>query len=487
MRTGAEFLEGIKKRNYNIYHLGKKIENPTEYPMLKWPLKVVARIHDLALDPKHSDLLTATSPITGDKVNRFLHVFGSIDDLLIRQKKMRFLITHLGSCCLMCPGLGGVNALYSTTYDMDKELGTNYHQRFMDYIKYVQENDLFLAGAMMDVKGNRSQNAFEQADPDMYLHIVEERDDGIVVRGAKAHQTGPMIADEVVIMPCDIMRDPKARDYAVSFAIPADTKGLTYIMQQNLADALTDSAEGTDGMDLGNVRYGCQFGATALMVFDDVFVPKERIFMQGEYKYTSHLITRMGTLARMWQTGCRPGIFDLITGATKLIAEYNGVAKAPHVIDKLTEMSFLTETVWGLALACASFGKPVSNGAYLPDPLLTNVAKLQSTRNYYELVKIAIDLCGGLIVSVPSEKDCKNPETGKWIDKYFRGVADVPTEHRLRVVRFIQSLTGGPVAAALHHSGGPMQNQKIVIYRETDFNKKTKRVKVLAGIEEEEF
>ncbi|MBU3931414.1 MAG: 4-hydroxybutyryl-CoA dehydratase, partial [Proteobacteria bacterium] len=222
MRTGAEFLEGIKKRNYNIYHLGKKIENPTEYPMLKWPLKVVARIHDLALDPKHSDLLTATSPITGDKVNRFLHVFGSIDDLLIRQKKMRFLITHLGSCCLMCPGLGGVNALYSTTYDMDKELGTNYHQRFMDYVKYVQENDLFLAGAMMDVKGNRSLNAFEQADPDMYLRIVEERDDGIVVRGAKAHQTGPMIADEVVVMPCDIMRDPKAKDYAVSFAIPAD-------------------------------------------------------------------------------------------------------------------------------------------------------------------------------------------------------------------------------------------------------------------------
>lgn len=487
MRTGAEFLEGIKKRSHNIYHLGKKVENPTDYPILKWPLKVIARIHDLALNPKYSDLLTATSPITGEKVNRFLHVFGSIDDLVMRQKKMRFLISHLGSCTLMCPGLGGVNALYSTTYDMDQEIGTDYHQRFKEYLKHVQANDLFLAGAMMDVKGNRNLNAYEQADPDLYLHIVEERSDGIVVRGAKAHQTGPMIADEVVVMPCDIMRSEKARNYAVSFSIPADTKGLTYIMQYNLADAMTDAAEGTAGMDLGNVRYGCQYGATALMVFDNVFVPKERIFMQGEWEYTRHLVTRMGTMARMWQCGCRPGIFDLITGATKLIAEYNGVARAPHVIDKLTEMSYLTETVWGLALASASFGKATPSGAYLPEPLLTNVAKLQSTRAYYELVKIAIDVCGGLVVSVPSEKDYKHPEVGKWIEKYLKGVADVPTEHRMRAVRFIQSLTGSPVSAALHHSGGPMQNQKIVIYRETDFDEKVKRVKILAGIEEEEF
>lgn len=486
MRTGAQYLESVTKLKPKLYHLGRKVEDMINYPSLKWPIKTIARVYDWSLDPRYQDILTTVSPQTGEKIDRFLHVFNSMEDLLSRQKQMRFLQTHLGSCAVKCTQLGGINALFSTTYDIDQKLETKYHQKFLDYLKYMHQEDLFAVGAMMDAKGDRSKPPGAQPDPDMYLHIVEERKNGIVVRGAKAHQTGPMFANEVMCFPCDVMRDEKERNYAVAFAIPSDTKGITYILQQNLADAMTCAAAcAPEQLDLGNACYGCQYGATALMVFDDVFVPKDRVFMQGEWEFTRALVSRMGTMARLWQTGCRPGIFDLLTGATKLMAEYNGIANSPHVIDKLTEMSYLTETVWGLALGAAVNGKPTPSGSYLPDPLLTNCAKLQSTRAFYELVKMAIDITGGIIVSAPSEMDMRNPETKKWIDKYLKGVAEVPAEHRLRIVRFIQALVGGPVAGALHHSGGPMQNQKIIIYRETNFEEKKKRVKILAGLERE--
>ncbi len=479
MRTGKEYLEALKRRKPVVYHLGKKIENLLEHPILKYDINVNATAHDLSFDQECQDVLTANSSLTGERVNRYLNVFGSREDLALRQKQARLLLHRTGSCTMKCPGLGGVNAIYSTTFEMDKKLGTSYHQRFLKFLKEAQEKDWFLAGCMMDPKGDRSLRPYQQADPDMYLRIVEKKKDGIVVRGAKVHTTGPMIADELVVLPCEAMKDDREKPYAVSFAIPVDTRGITYIMQHNLADGFAMNA---DENDLGNWKFASHFGATTLTIFDDVFIPEERIFMQGELEFTGMLVSRMGTMARMWQCGCRPGIFDMVIGATKLIAEYNGIASSAHVIDKLTEMSYLSETVWGLALGAASTGKPTSSGAFLPDGLLTNIAKLQSTRAYYEIVKMAIDIAGGLIVTLPSFKDQKNPDTGHYIDKYLKGVDQVSASDRMRVLRFLQGFVGGPVAGALHHSGGPMQNQKIVIYRETDFEEKKKRVKELAGI-----
>lgn len=484
MRTGAEYKESLRKMKPVVYYRGEKIDNLVEHPLIRWSVNTIAQIYDWNRDPRFADILTTTSPLTGDRINRFMHVFGSINDLMARQRQIRFLEEKLGSCTLMCTMLGGINSLYSTTYDIDQKCGTSYHQRFREWLSHIHKEDLFTPMAMMDAKGNRSLSAGKQVDPDLYLRIVEERENGVVVRGAKAHQTAPMIAEECLVTPCDVMRDKTERNYAIAFAIPADTKGITYIYQHNLADAFTVTA---DKMDLGNVKYGCQFGTTALMVFDNVFVPKERIFMQGEWEFTNQLVRRTGTMARLWQVGCRPAIFSLLTGATRLIAEYNGVANSPHIRNKLTDMSYLTETVWGLSLAAAACGEPMPSGAYLPNSLLTNIAKLQSTNSWYELEKLAIDICGGLVVSVPSEKDFRNPETKEYLEKYLKGVAEVPTEHRMRIVRFIQSFVGGPVSGALHHSGGPMENQKIVIHRETDFEQKKKAVKILAGIEDGEL
>ena len=342
LKSGAEYIERLRKMKPIVYYRGEKVDDVTRHPLIKWAVDVIAQIYDWTLDSKFDGILTATSPLTGDRIDRYMHVFGSIDDLMARQRQIRLLMRKCGTCTLKCTGLGGVNALYSTTYDIDQKCGTDYHQRFKEWLTHLHREGLWATGCMMDAKGDRHLPASEQADPDMYLRIVEERPNGVVVRGCKAHQTAPFIADEVVIMPCDVMRSEKDKPYAIAFALPADEKGISYIHQYNLSDAFILDA---DRMDLGNAKYGCQFGTTALMVFDDVFVPKERIFMQGEWEFTRHLVSRMGTMARLWQTGCRPGIFDLLIGGARLIAQCNGVLNTAHIRDKLTEMSYLAETV----------------------------------------------------------------------------------------------------------------------------------------------
>lgn len=483
LRTGAEYRKSLKKMSPVVYYRGEKVDDVTTHPLIKYAVDVIAQIYDWTLDKRYDGVLTTISPLTGDRIDRFMHVFGSIDDLTARQRQIRLLMRKMGTCTLKCTGLGGVNALYSTTYDIDKKCGTDYHKRFKEWLSHLHKEGLWATGCMMDAKGDRHLPASEQADPDMYLRVVKEMPDGVVVRGCKAHQTAPFIADEVVIMPCDVMRSEQDKPYAIAFTLPANAQGIKYIHQYNLSDAYILDA---DRMDLGNARYGCQFGTAALMIFDDVFVPKERIFMHGEWEFTRQLVSRMGTMARLWQTGCRPGIFDLLTGGARLIAQANGVLNTAHIRDKLTEMSYLTETVWGLALGAASCSTPTPSGAYLPNPLLTNIAKLQSTRAWYELIKTAVDISGGLVTTVPSEKDLRHPEMGKFVEKYLRGAAEIPAEQRMRVAKFIQALALSPVSAALHHSGGPMENQKIIIGRETDWEAKEKAVKLLTEIEDGE-
>lgn len=482
MRTGAQYIEGLRKKKHVVWNLGKRLDNVVDYPVLRPMFDTIAATFDLALVPENEELLTATSHLTGERVNRFAHIFMSVDDLLKRQQEIRFVQGMMGSCVARCGTLGAINTLYGITYETDQKHGTNYHPRALEYLKHVEKEDLILSIPMMDNRGDRSKRPAEQADPDMFLRVVEERPNGIVVRGAKALQFG-FGGDECVIFPCAPMREDE-KQYAVIAAVEADAKGISYILDHGPTNAM--NMTGTP-MDCGNALFHGGFSPTALQIFDDVFIPKERVFMQGEWDMTQETVRRFGLMARMWQTGCRSGSMDLLTGAAALIAEYNGIARSPHVVDKLTQMVILTETVWGLALAGALTGKPTPSGQYLPDQLLINAGKYQAIQGYWELCKLASDLTGGIIVGVPAEADIRNPETGKWIDKFMRGVNDVPTEHRLRAVRLVQWLAQTTNIAGLHFSGGPMQNQKLVIYRVSDWEEKKRRAKVCCGIEKPDW
>lgn len=480
MKTGAEYIESLRKLHLNLYMFGEKIESPVDHPIIIPSMNAVAVTYDLAQDPLYEDLMTATSHITGKKINRFTHIFQSTDDLVKKVKRQRMLGQKTACCFQRCVGQDALNAVYSTAFEVDKKYGTNYHENLIKFLLYVQEEDLVVDGAMTDVKGDRALSPSKQVDPDMYLRVVERRSDGIVVNGCKAHQTGIANSHEILCMPTIAMGEDD-KDYALSFAIEADAAGITIIYGRQSCD--TRKLEGST-MDVGNSEFG---GHEALVVFDHVFVPNERIFLNGETEFCGTLVERFSGHHRP-SYACKVGVGDVLIGAAALVADYNGVPKASHIKDKLIEMTHLNETLYSSALACSYEGTPTPSGAHLIDLMLANVCKQNVTRFPYEMSRLAEDIAGGQMVTQPSEKDFQSPEVGPYIEKYLRGVNNVPTESRMRIMRLIENLTLGTGAVgyrteSMHGAGSP-QAQRIMIARLANLEHKKDLAKHIAKIKD---
>jgi len=478
MKTGEEYIESLRELKPVVYFRGERIENLVDHPAFRPHINAAAATYDMAHDPQFEDLVSATSHLTGEKINRFTHIHHSPEDLVKKVRMLRAIGQQTGTCFQRCVGHDALNALYGVTYEIDQQRGTDYHQRLVEYLKYVQANDLMCTGAMTDPKGDRSLPPHKQADPDLYLHVVEKRGDGIVVRGAKAHQTGAVNSHEIIVMPT-IALGPEDEDYAVSFAIPSDSEGLLYIFGRQTNDLR--KLEG--GIDQGNVRYGV-VGGEALVVFEDVFVPWERVFMCGEHEFAGLLVERFASYHRQNYGGCKTGVADVLIGATLALAEYHGVARASHIRDKITEMIHLTETLYCCSIACSAQGSKTASGACFVDPLLANTTKLNVTRFMYEICRLAQDIAGGFIATMPSEKDLRDPEVGKYVEKYLKAAADVPAEHRIRIGRLIENMTGGTALVESMHGAGSPQAQKIMILRRANLEHKRKLALKLAGITE---
>ena len=482
LKTGNEYIESIRKMKMNIYMFGEKIESAVDNPILRPSLNSVIMTYDLAQMPEHEELMTAISPETGEKINRFTHIHRSTDDLRKKVKMQRLLGQKTAACFQRCVGMDAFNAVYSTTYEIDKAYGTQYFENFKKFMLYCQSEDLVTDGAMTDPKGDRSKAPHAQADPDLFMHVVERREDGVVVCGAKAHQTGICNSHEVLVMPT-IAMGPDDKDYAISFAVPVDTEGITLIIGRQSCD--TRKLEGTT-MYVGNQEFG---GVEALVVFDHVFVPNDRIFMNGETEFAGMLVERFAGYHRQSYGGCKVGVGDVLIGATALAAEYNGAQKASHVKDKLIEMTHLNETLYSCGIACSSEGFRTESGNYLIDLLLANVCKQNVTRFPYEIARLAEDIAGGLMVTCPSEKDLRDPKIGPYVEKYFRGVSTVSTENRMRILRLIENLTLGTAAVgyrteSMHGAGSP-QAQRIMISRQGNLEHKKELAKAIAHVVEE--
>jgi 4-hydroxybutyryl-CoA dehydratase/vinylacetyl-CoA-Delta-isomerase len=484
MLTREQYIDSLKKLNLNLYLLGEKVENPTEHPMIVPSMNSVAMTYELAQDPEYESLMTATSNLTGEKINRFTHIHQNTEDLVKKVKMQRLCGQKTASCFQRCVGMDAANALYSTTFECDKAHGTNYFNRFVDYWTMVQRKDLTVDGAMTDTKGDRGLSPSQQADPDLYLRIIEEREDGIVVRGAKAHQTGMVNSHEVIVMPTISLRE-EDRDYAVAFAVPSDTDGIIIIYGRQSCD--TRKLESGNDIDVGNPKFG---GHEALVIFDDVFVPNDRIFMRGEYAFAGMLVERFASYHRQSYGGCKVGVGDVLIGAAALAAEYNGVPRASHIRDKLIEMTHLNETLYCCGIACSNEGCPTKSGNYYVDGLLANVCKQNVTRMPYEIARLAEDIAGGLLVTMPAKQDFDNDMLQPYLDKYLKGIACVPTMDRVRILRLIENITLGTAAVgyrteSLHGAGSP-QAQRIMIQRQGNLEFKKSLAKKIACIDDQD-
>lgn len=479
--TKKEYVESLRKLNLKVYYMGKLIENPVDHPMIRPSMNSVAKTYELAEDPQYQDIMTVYSPLVGKRINRFCHLHQSTEDLVNKVKMQRLMGQKTGACFQRCVGMDAFNAIFSTTYEIDKALGTEYHKRFTEYMKYVQENDLTVDGAMTDPKGDRGLSPSKQDDPDMYMHVVEVREDGIVVRGAKAHQTGAVNSHEHLIMPTVAMKE-EDKDYAISFAVPSDAPGVFMIYGRQSCDT-RKLEEGAD-MDLGNSQYG---GHEALVVFDNVFVPKERVFMCREYQFAGMMVERFAGYHRQSYGGCKVGVGDVLIGASALAAEYNGVPKASHIKDKLIEMMHLNETLYACGIACSSEGQKMPAGNYQINLLLANVCKQNVTRLPYEIDRLAEDIAGGLMVTMPSEQDFKDEKIGPFVKKYLQGATGTSTENRMRVLRLIENLTLGTAAVgyrteSMHGAGSP-QAQRIMISRQGNLEEKKQLARAIAKVD----
>ena len=479
MKTGQQYEDSLRELNFKVYVQGELVKNPVDHPIIRPSMNSVKMTYELAHDPQYEDLMTATSHLNGEKVNRFCHLHQSAEDLVKKVKMQRLLGQKTAACFQRCVGMDAINAVDSTTFEMDKKLGTNYHQRFIQFLGKMQEQDWTVDGAMTDPKGDRSLPPSKQADPDLFLHVVEKREDGIVVRGAKAHQTGAINSHMILVMPTISMGKDDA-DYAVSFVAPADAEGILYIYGRQSCD--TRKLEGGN-IDVGNKQFG---GHEALMVFDDVFIPWDNVFMCGETEFSGMLVERFAGYHRQSYGGCKVGVGDVLIGATALAADYNGAAKASHVKDKLIEMIHLNETLYACGIACSAEGGKTASGTYLIDLMLANVCKQNVTRFPYEIARLAEDIAGGMMVTMPSEQDLRHPEIGKIVEKYFQGVHGIPTEHRMRIMRLIENITLGTAAVgyrteSMHGAGSP-QAQRIMIARQGNLEQKKELAKAIAGI-----
>ena len=480
IRSADEYIESLRNRELKVFLFGERIEEPVDHPLIRPSINAVAETYRIAED--EPEIGSAQSSINGKRVNRFLHVTESAQDVVMQNRMQRRLGQRTGTCFQRCVGMDAVNALFSVTHDIDQQAGTRYHERFRAFVRRMQDENFVIGGAMTDAKGDRSKGPSEQADPDLFVRVVERRDGGVVIRGAKMHQTGCLNSHWLLVMPT-MRLTSKDADWAVACAVPVDHANITYIYGRQSCD--TRAMEG-GSVDTGNDAFG---GQEAMIVFDDVFVPDDHVFMNGEYAFAASLVERFTSYHRRSYV-CKTGLGDVIIGAAATIADYNGVANASHVRDKLVEMAHLNETIYGAGIAASHESQPTAAGNYQCDDMLANVCKHNVTRFPYELARLAQDLAGGLMVTLPSDKDFESEVTGPILRKYLKGRPGVSVDNRRRVLRLIENMTLGRNAVgylteSMHGAGSP-QAQRIQIARLMNLDEKKRLAKKLAGVEETE-
>jgi 4-hydroxybutyryl-CoA dehydratase/vinylacetyl-CoA-Delta-isomerase len=477
LKTAEQYYESLKDLHPTAYILGEKVENVHQHPLIKHMTAAVAKTYEMENDPEGKKFLVTKSDLTGEEVSRFVAFYKSPDDLLTKVRMLKFLTQRIGGCFMRCTGMDAINSVGIEAYNCDQKYGTNYWERLLNFTKKMQQEDLVVFSGVTDVKGDRSLRPSEQKDPDMYLRVVDKNKDGIVVRGAKIHQTGSLCSHWGLIVPTREMREAD-KDYAVCFALPNDTEGLIHVYGRG-----TLEARALQDCDLGNIEFS-KF--CPMIIFQDVFVPWEQVFLCGEYEFAGNMVRNFGNYHRHSHGGCKCGVGDVIIGAAAAAADYNGLPKVSHINNKLAEMLKVTEAIYGCSIAASIESTKTPSGIYAVDPVLSNTSKLYEGKELHEVIRMMIEIAGGMVADIPSAQDFENPEIGPLLTKYLKGVEGVSTENRVRLFRLIEKLAfeSRDIVSNIHGAGSP-ETHRMTILRNANIEAKKKLAKNLAGIKED--
>ncbi len=474
LRTKEQYFEKLFKMKPNVYIGGKKVTR--DDPRLRPGLNVLGVTFDLAQDPKWKGIATAFSPYINEEVNRWAHLPQNPHDLLQKQKLIRLAARRVGGCIQRCMGHDAINALAICTKEIDEAKGTDYYNRFIEYLKEYQRKDLVGTCAQTDSKGDRLKRPSEQKNPNHYMHIVEERKDGIVVSGFKMSTTQAAYADELLVIPTRALKeDDKA--FAVAFALPADWDGVKLITRPVWLREKDDK----------DAPPFCTYGVSdSVIVFDNVFVPKERVFMCGEWEFGRRLALLFADSHRHSYSGCKPAVSDILCGAAALAAEANNIEKVPHVKEKLTQYAGAAELAYAAGVAAAVYGQKTSSGVFFPDPIYSNVGRRLTGDLIYHEYNLLTEIAGGISVTLPFKEDFLSEETKKYLEEFIVRNPNLDADYSLKLWKFVENVGASPMTAwyeiAGVHGGGSPIMETIALSIEYDFETRKNLARYLAGI-----
>jgi 4-hydroxyphenylacetate 3-monooxygenase/4-hydroxybutyryl-CoA dehydratase/vinylacetyl-CoA-Delta-isomerase len=433
--------------------------------------------YDMARDPDHEELFTTVSQYTGEKINRFCNVSSSVDDLLKKQKMIRTGTRLSGFCIQRCMGTDTINALSVVTKDIDDAHGTEYYERFLEFAKTYQQKDQIGAAVQTDAKGDRSKRPHEQVDPDLHVRVVSQDKDGIVVRGAKEDITMASYCDELIVFPTRTLRKEE-KQWAVAFAVPADWDRVHIV---NRASAPRERKFLKAPLN----TYG---SSDAMVMFDDTFVPWDRVFMCGEHEFAGKMALTFASSHRHSYCGCKPAVEDVIMGLIALAAEYYGVEGKSHIREKLAHLAGIAELIYAAGIAAAVESTKSASGTQIPNTVFSNVGRRLAGENTYDSWGTVADVAGGFPVTMPFEEDYFHSEMGPLINKYTMRNPDVSAENMHRLQRtlsdYLSSSWAGVWQVADVHGGGSPVMETIAIMSNYDFEERKQVVKRLAGIQD---
>lgn len=479
MITSEEFLERLRRMKPNCHMHGEPIRR--DDPRLMTAMRDILLSFEVAQEKEYQDLVVTTSHLTGQPINRFTNIHRSVEDLLIKQRMTRVLSRLSGTCIQRCMGVDMANALSIVTKEADEKSGgkTEYYDRFNAWLEDFQKQDKVGAAAQSDVKGDRRLRPSQQADPDLYLRVVDRNAKGIVVRGCKVHTSVGPYCDELIVTPCRSLTNEEG-DWATCFAIPADAEGVHLLIEA--ANPVKRKAFPAEVAEHGV--------AHSVTIFDDVLVPWERVFIDDDPELGGRAALLFALYHRHSYTGCKPAYTDILMGTTALIAEVSGIEKQQHVRHKLSEMISVAELVFAAGMAASYTGKPASSGTYVPDAVYCNVGRKHAGVNIYHEYEILCDICGGQPQTMPYEEEFADPKWRPFLDKYFARRADVEPETVHRAFALARDLIAGPVASNMQiagvHGGGSPVMEDIAIWSQYPIEEKKNIARRLAGIKTKE-
>ena len=479
LKTYDQYKESLKVMKPNIHKFGELIEDVTTHPATKRTIEGHGQIYKLQHDPEFKDYVTLYSDLIDEPISRYLSIISTPEDQIANSRMKRLMFRRTGTCTGgRCAGWTALNAMFITTFDIDRAVGTDYHQHFLSWLKDAQRRDITVSGALTDPKGDRTRKPHQQDDPDMNLRVVEIRDDGIVVRGAKVMICGVAAANEIFVLPGSACRD-EDKDYAVSFVIPRDVGGLTIVETRHPSDSREMERE--CGFDVPVSEGGI---TQAYLFFEDVFVPTERVFMLGETRFTGPAVVNFILPYRSAIGACVAGQGDVKIGAAVLTARANGLADKVFG-DKLTQMVVNNETTFAVGIAAATLGRKHPSGAWQPDGLLANVNKIHVATLPYETSRIAQDIAGGIGETgcIPAAVDFNDPRYGHLVRKYLKAAHSA--ESRVKAARMVEWSTIGAGVPGCMHGGGSADGAKMFVRMFYDIDTAVDAVKRLPGIGED--